>query len=350
MIRRRHSRTCTIVSLLLIAGMTSRVARADDGEKQQARPIRLYAAAPVGPIGTVRSLGAMKINGRALYGEQAIWRGDLIQVLCYTGAGVRLDSIGQITLASGANMTISTTLSYQDDDTLHPVLIASLIEGEIKVRLQPEASAYIETRDSIIGANQGACFRLRADAQNAQVDAIVGEVHVAPQGQTDRLIGHVGERDPNTNDFKITSKPLYVDPNLQKRSGVKIVRPKTSDRRSKTFMPIQDEPAKNILVRFSLEPQTIGQLDPQEAFTNDLGIAETTFTAGANRRKGNLIATVVERPEYRYTRKIVVGKPPGIFRKRNILIAAGAIGAIIIICCVRPPNSQTQDPPIIIEP
>jgi hypothetical protein len=338
------------MTLLLIASMTSGLARADNREIKQG----IYTTIPVGPIGTAWSSSGVGVNGRTFYGQQTIWCGDLIQAPSNTNASILLDSVGQINLATGAAMTIATTLSKQGDEAVHRVLIASVIEGKISVRLQPEASAYIEARGSAINADKGASFRLRVEDQNAQVDTFIGEVLVEPQRRTRKFIGFHGDPDPNTKAFNITSKSIDVDPFGSKRVGLKLETKKESDRRVKKFMPVQNEPAKQVLIRFTLAPPTIGRLDPQEAITDNLGIAETTFTAGANAGKGKFIATVVENPKYKYSRDIVIGKPivksPGRFRLRNILIAAGAIGAIIIICCARPSNPEKRDPPIIIEP
>jgi hypothetical protein len=226
-------------------------------------------------------------------------------------------------------------------------LIASVIEGEINVRLQPEASAYIETGGAVISADKGASFRLRVEDQNAQVDASVGEVYVEPQ-QFYRYKLRPVERDPITGIVKSAPRTTYVPARESRKLSVS-VRKRTKPKPVSTgFLPQADEPAKDLRIQFTLDDPTIGKLDPVETTTDATGVATTNFTSTSDRGKSNFTATVVENPVDKYVGKIVIGKPPGKFSLRNILIAAGVMGAVLIICCR--PDPMKQDPPIVIEP
>ncbi len=343
-----HSRTCRIMILIMMLGMTPSLALADKGEPDRDRPIRLYATAFAGPIGTVNSLSTVVINGRTLYGAQTIWCGDLIQVPGDTSIRILLESVGQMTLTAGASLRVATRLTSQDGETVAPVLIASLMGGEINVKLQPQASAYIETGNTVITAGKGASFRLRDVDQVALVDTFVGEVHTQPGGF---IVQRGKDRPPfGSRDVTPETKTITLSPREQERVIIQIKLKKQTGPFKKISMPAQDEYAKNLPIRFSVEPPTIGQLDKEVTQTDEDGIAETNFIAGNNRGDAKIFVTILVNPEEKYeVAKIIVrtSLTKRILNKRNILIAAGVIGASLIITHGDP---SKKDPPIVIEP
>lgn len=344
-----HSITCRIMILILMIGLTPSLALADKGEPDHDKPIRLYATAFAGPIGTVNSLSTVVINGRTLYGAQTIWCGDLIQVPVDTSIRVLLESVGQMTLTASASLRVATRLTSQDGKTVAPILIASLMGGEIDVRLEPQAGAYIETGNTVITADRGASFRLKDGDQDARVDTFVGEVHAEPIRK--KYIAFLGNRSPfGSKDLTPASKIIHVPPNQQKRLTVQIKQKKQTTPIKNNFMPAQDEYAKYLPIRFSLQPSTIGQLDTVDTKTDEFGVAETNFTPTIDQGDAKFIVTVLENPEESHeVGKIIVGSPPSkrIFTKTNILITAGVIGVLLI---VSRRDKSKKDPPIIIEP
>jgi len=128
----------------------------------QAPPVRLHASASIGSIGTVESLNAMRINGRVVRGKELIWDGELLQAPADSGIRVALDAIGQVTLTGGSVARLATATTRLDDQTSRRVLVATLISGDVIVKLQPEAGAYVQAYGSGFAAANGASFRVGA--------------------------------------------------------------------------------------------------------------------------------------------------------------------------------------------
>src|SRR5437870_1866767 len=134
----RYVATSLFLMVALTAGLARGTVWASDNRTDQERPIRLYASARFGPIGAIKmafvSGGAVAIDGRIARGEELIWGGELIKVLSDRKAQVTLDSIGEITLARGGAVRC-TTARGEFNESSHQVLVASLVEGSIDVKL-----------------------------------------------------------------------------------------------------------------------------------------------------------------------------------------------------------------------
>src|ERR1051326_2740996 len=108
MMQAKHSITALCLILILIAGLTPTLARADEGIRED-KPLRLYATAMRGPIGTVLSYDAMAINGREARGDRPIWGGEMIRAPFNNSAQVLLESVGQVILKRGAVASLATS-------------------------------------------------------------------------------------------------------------------------------------------------------------------------------------------------------------------------------------------------
>ena len=143
MARRKYARTGLCGVLILTTVLLPLQARADDGD--QTRPIRLFATAPAGPIGIIAggglSTATLAVNGRVVDGDRPIWAGDLLQSRGNTSVCVMLDDIGRVTLAKGAVVRLSTTAAMPEGQSSRRILVASLVNGDITVKLQKGASA-----------------------------------------------------------------------------------------------------------------------------------------------------------------------------------------------------------------
>src|SRR5437773_3253987 len=140
----RSSKLVQVVSLTvnLVAGLLCDVARADDLGVRKSFRIRPTAFVPVG---RVYSLGEISINGRRVRGEQMIWGSELVQTPNEASACVLLDSIGEVTLRCGSMVKLATATTNLDDNKEHSLLVAALTSGDIVVKLEQDAGAYIET-------------------------------------------------------------------------------------------------------------------------------------------------------------------------------------------------------------
>src|SRR5215216_2572446 len=87
-------------------------------------------------IGSVESPGTFLINGRRARGRETLWTGDMIQVSEDNSARALLDSVGEVLMKRGAVLRVATTTAARDDHTQGRVLVASLVRGEITVKLQ----------------------------------------------------------------------------------------------------------------------------------------------------------------------------------------------------------------------
>lgn len=141
-----------------------------------AAPVRLYANPLAGMIGTVEAAGAMLINGRSARGKEMLWDGELIQAPADLPARITLDGIGQVTLAAASTAKLHTATVRADGQPSRRVLVATVMKGNIVVRLQPDAGAFVEADGSLFAADGGSHFRLAANEGRAVVDLTSGAV------------------------------------------------------------------------------------------------------------------------------------------------------------------------------
>jgi hypothetical protein len=174
-----HRAVGSCLILILIGSLITKAGYAEDGSRDRDKPIRLYATAAFGPIGSLAwNLPGSKvtINRRLADAEQAIWNGDEIETTPGANVSVLLDSVGQVTLTSGARVRLATTLTRLDDDVTRRVLIASLASGDMVVKLQQEAAAFVEACGSAYTSSRGASFRIGVRDGRALVDVINGKL------------------------------------------------------------------------------------------------------------------------------------------------------------------------------
>src|SRR5262245_51522358 len=178
MIKNRFS-AALLPSLLVVCLMFSilpQPIQAKNGDDE--KPILLHAVAEIAPIGKIFSLGAVSINGISASGEQTIWGGELLQSYSENGAKVSFDALGQITLKRGAMLRVASSSVVLQDETMRGMLVASLLCGEMNVKLQPGVGAYIQSCGRIFTASSGASFRIIARAGYATAETIDGTVQI----------------------------------------------------------------------------------------------------------------------------------------------------------------------------
>jgi|SRR5215467_5526632 len=178
---------CFVLIGTLIA-VPPRSTRAADVRGEQA-PIRLYATASAGPIGSLCKnwgTGAVTINGRRAADQESIWSGDLLQT--ETEARVILDSVGDVRFSRGTMARLSVTRDKAGENDNGWVLIASLTTGELQVKLLKDAAAYIETLDTSFTTTAGAAFRANIRDGHGVVNAGEGNVSVEKPSRQDRAL------------------------------------------------------------------------------------------------------------------------------------------------------------------
>lgn len=285
--RMKQAATGLCVIVALTAGLAPTPASASGDSTDQERPIRLYATARFGPIGSIKlnalSGAAVAIDGRLAQGEAPIWGGELIKVRADRTARVSLDSIGQVTLCQGAMVRFATARA-SSNDTGYEVLVASIIAGSIDVKLNAGAGAYVEAGTSAFAASRGASFSVRLEEGRASLNTIAGVVRVqdqpaAPQDVNIRLVDDLGRPVSSGSQFSVRAR------------STRQIQVQVTDK--------NDKPLPDLPVLFSLGNPCLGTLGLGALAgmtlmqkTDKRGIAAVPLIAGAAKCAASILAKV----------------------------------------------------------
>jgi hypothetical protein len=335
MTRYKNIAICLCVIFVSVSNPGGAIAWADDANRDADKPIHLYAVSAFGPIGTVESLREIAINGRTLSGRQMIWGNELLRAPVNTTAQVIVDDVSQITLKQDTIVRLATSRAMLNDDKSHPLLIASLTSGEITVKLDKNASAYVETAGSLVTASTGANFRVATREGKVIVDSASGNVEVSSiTSQNAAAKMKYGElRTASVGGFTFVELPPRLD--VQARETRNIQTRVTDE---------NDKPIPDIPVIFAVSGKGVGLFPGGSttftATTDIQGVANAPFTAGPSPTTGTIDTTadggrVAQRIEVR-----VKSKPLA----RNLLISGAAIGLLTGIIITRDPGST---PPLV---
>ena len=187
MMKTRYPAMTLSLVLILLSGLTPASAYADKRADDD-KPIRLYVSESAGPIGKIESFSPMAINGRVTRGDQLIWGGEILQAPIDRSVRVSLDSIGFVTLHSGAVARLAVRWRKAQDSAAGTILIASLIQGNIAVRLQNGVEAYIEASGSALTSTPGASFNVGVGESGPIWNAIAGMVRAEQAGARGNLM------------------------------------------------------------------------------------------------------------------------------------------------------------------
>jgi len=266
--------------MVLIESLIPKPILADDSDHD--RPVRLYASAFAAPIGKFLALVPVSINGRrAARGEQFIWGGEMLQAPD-TGVRVELDELGRVTLGGGAIVRFATARTTFDDGTRGNVLIASLINGAITLKLQGDAGAYVEAGGSVFTSSRGASFHVGVTEGRAALTTLAGTVRVEQTAQSELNIRFVDE----------LGRPAASGAQLSVRvRAARQIQVRVTDK--------NDRPVPDMPVVFALAGQGGGTLGSGatagtslSVTTNAQGIATTSFSAGATPASTSVTAAV----------------------------------------------------------
>jgi hypothetical protein len=243
------------------------------------------------------------INSCLTDGEQAIWNGDLIEAAANVSAYVSLDLVGQLTLKSGAQVRLATTLTKLDDNITRRVLIASLISGDMLVKLEQDARAYIESCGSAFTSSSGAHFCIRIREGQALVEKVRGAVWIQdlepptikPASVQAQPTGNPTNLPP---DIPVEAKSSETKPVSSQWTRHRRIRRTISLTSTATSSQVQSqevvEPVAFRKVHFTVDRRT-GTVD-SEAMTDAIGVVTVNFTAAAKARDGTIIGTIEHDP------------------------------------------------------
>lgn len=327
---------CTI----LTAGLSPAPASSDGSDREQ--PIRLYARASAEPIGSITGdpLGTktLAINGQITRGDQPLWGGELLQAVSNEPVRVAIDDVGSLTLASGAMIRVSTSRAITGEHS-RPVMVASLLRGDISVKLSEQAGAYVEAMGTAFTASAGARFNLLIRDNRALLDSVAGEVtETRFVRQTDlkiRALDELGRPIASGSRFSVRAR------------STRQIQVQVTDQ--------NDRPVANVAVVFALGDPCLGTLGVgagtnRRETTDNRGIAAVPWTAGAARCVAALTATI-EGTNIAVSLQGQVNTP-GFFTARNtLLVGAGVLaGAGVGIYYGTKKNDEIEPvpPPVII--
>jgi hypothetical protein len=329
---------CAIVVLSLLFAPSA--ARANNGMHD--RPIRLVATAWVGPIGAIATelfgKGALTINGRAAAANQPIWAGDLLQSHADISVPVVLESIGSVTLAKGTVVRLGITRTTNQDDRRPVELIASLVQGEIAVRLYPGARARVRAGGSAFESSEGAAFNARFREGRSSVSVKSGEVRI--------------DEEQSSQQHEYTIRPVGHD------STIRV--PASGTRQIQLQVMEDNLPVPGVAVLFVLDISGaisgklgVGTLSNTtlSVVTNANGIAAVQFVAGPS--SGTIpVSATIEGTRTSWTGQITVTSK-GISRGTawTIVALAGAGAAAgIIYALTRDKDDLQAQPPVLGQP
>jgi uncharacterized protein YaiE (UPF0345 family) len=303
-----------LLAFILITGMTPRSAFADGGSGDAERPIRLYASARFGPIGSIADAPfakqAVVINGRAVYGEQTIWGGEFIQSRAGQSVRVSFDSIGQVTLADDAMVRFGTAHGSPDGAGSN-VLVASLMNGSLSVKLDSDAGARIEAAGSTFTASPNAHFRVNVKEGQPALARMAGTVMVEQAAAQQRYTLRPPAGQGST---------LSVSARSTRQIQIQV----TDE---------NDRPVPDLPILFSLGDPCLGSIGLGAGAgtlftskTDNRGIASVPWVAGAARCAGTIVAKA-EGTESSFTYRAQVASSSGFWTARNTTIVAAAAAA-----------------------
>lgn len=295
----------------------------DAAADAQERPIRLYARAGERPLGRVESLSQFAVNGREAFGQQLIWGGELLRATT-TGIRISFAECGEATLSRGTLARFARgTMRFEPEAESGAVaafetVVASLVQGEIGIRLRDDARAYIESCGVAFAASAGAHFRVLARDGRATVTVARGDVQQVQTQQKQYFIRPVG---------------MGASLSVRARSTRQIQIQVTDE---------NDRPVPDVPVLFALGSGGGGSFGGATAATtltvttNAQGIATTTFTAGANPASTSITASVPG-SNASLTTSVNISAATGFLTTTTtlLLIAAGAAVTTAVVVATR---------------
>ena len=135
-----------------------------------------FAEFPLGAIGEIEASGIVTLDGRRSRTSESLLGGELIRAGTGSNARLSLPAVGQVTLGSNAIARVTTVLAGEASGPVSHVLVASLLSGEMSVRLEPGASGYLQAGNTGILALDGASIQVGVRNGQAIISRVSGFV------------------------------------------------------------------------------------------------------------------------------------------------------------------------------
>jgi hypothetical protein len=279
------------------------------------------------PIGTIESIGKIKINGQFLPGGKGpFWGGELIQLPAGINAQVRIGSLGQVSLDGGAEVKISVR-KHQAEIHSQQTLLVDLTSGSVTIKLEAGIPAYLSARGTLFAASAGSRLRFGVREERAFADALSGSVMDAgnwaatPPPPVMMAAANAVRRNAQAAQRRYLITPVQAMYDVKARS-TRQVQVRVTDENN------NDVP--NLPIIFSLSGN-VGALSATSAVTNSAGVASVNFTAGSQATQGAITATV-QGTQFATTMQIAVLKfVPGFFSPQNAIPIFSSVGVATAI-------------------
>ncbi len=306
--------------------------------------LRLVANARAAMIGMIESDGAIKLNGRPMRRQELLWDNEIIQA--EAEARVGLVNYGSVRLAVGTRAKLSTAAVAGSD---RRVLAAHLLNGELTMRLNANAGAYIETCGKAFSAEPGAHFRLSEEQGNLTLEIKAGKVREIANLMMELSTDLLNDAASKNSERQFTVRPA------DKAGYLRHLNPAESQELRFVVTNRTGKVAIGIPVIFTLSETsgvpvgTLGAGDQigrtYETRTDEHGIALVPFTAGRAKASASIMAMVAGTTEGNSS-TVVVSDDKGFWTKRHSIpvfaVLGGAVAAGIIV-------GLTRDEPLPIQ-
>jgi hypothetical protein len=295
------------------------------------RPIRLYANAGRGPIGSIDMWSQVSINGHRAAGAQMVWGGEVIKA--ESDARVSIEDTAEVTLARGAIIKLAKTRNSFDDDG-SDLLIAQVITGSVSIKLDADAAAYVEASGSTYVAKRASLFKVAVN-----------------EGRVDLSVTRGAVEEVQTAQRRYQLRPVGLGANLSVRArATRQIQIQVTDE--------NNNQAPDVPVMFTVGGQggTLSAAGTTAATTVTVrtdrrGIATVIFTAGPNPASATVTATIPGTDAI-FTTSITVSAATALLSSTSITLLAvgGAAAATTAVVVAKKGNNNegiVAQPPII---
>ncbi len=288
------------------------------------RPIKLYANAGGGPIGSIDMWSRVSINGRKATGADMIWGGEVIEA--QSDARISIEDTAEVALTRGAILKLAKTRNSFDDDG-SDLLIAQVISGSVSINLDATAAAYVEASGSTFIAKRASRFKVAVNDGRVDLSVARGAVEEA---QT-------------TPQRRYQMRPIGIGANLSVRArATRQIQIQVTDENNRE--------APDVPVLFTVGGQggTLSAAGAAAATsvtvrTDRRGRATVIFTAGATPASATITATIPGTTAT-FTTSVTVSAATGLLSTTtlSLLAAAGGAAAGVAVVVSKQKNNNNE--------
>jgi len=313
--------------------------------------------AGIAPVGSIESLGAIRIDGRVAQSGTILWGNELLQAPAVESAQIKLDEIGQISLQGGSIIKLASVLRAEGGAS---TLFAYLLTGAMTVRLNDRANARICVGDSIFAFSPGSSARLLVSEGHGRILSFNGSVKEGADWQLFRAVqGAAAQILTNQSGPQMTPGEYRIEPynftfglggyaDIEARSA-RYLQFRVTDK--------DDKPAPDLLLLILLKRDggsfgagTINYGATMARVTTDHnGVATARFEAGVTIGAIAPIEVIIVKNNQALKGNIRIVKPKGFWtlKKAGSVIGAVAAGTAAAIVSASRGRETPQRPPVI---